>query len=45
LPDTSRNPPGPMAPTRAPWAQPSQSSTQSDASAPQPTRAPWAKPS
>lgn len=23
LPDTSRNPPGPMTPTRAPWAKPS----------------------
>ncbi|QKX59414.1 uncharacterized protein TRUGW13939_06548 [Talaromyces rugulosus] len=45
LPDTSRNPPGPMAPTRAPWAQPSQSNTQSGTSTSQPTRAPWAKPS
>ncbi|KAH8689491.1 phosphotyrosyl phosphatase activator [Talaromyces proteolyticus] len=41
LPDTSRNPPGPMTPTRAPWAQP-QSNDSSAAT--QPTRAPWANP-
>jgi serine/threonine-protein phosphatase 2A activator len=44
VPDTSRNPPGPMAPTRAPWAQPRPSGSSDDTSnIPGPTRAPWAK--
>jgi serine/threonine-protein phosphatase 2A activator len=44
LPDTSRMPPGPMAPSRAPWAQgqPPTSSRQPPANIP--TRAPWSKP-
>ncbi|KAI9376201.1 Phosphotyrosyl phosphate activator protein-domain-containing protein [Aspergillus egyptiacus] len=44
LPDTSRLPPGPMAPTRAPWAS-SQTGGQAPAggSMPGATRAPWAK--
>lgn len=52
LPDTSRTP-GPMQPTRAPWATgtatrhqpPAGSGDDSSRSIPAPTRAPWAKPS
>ncbi|KAL4797678.1 phosphotyrosyl phosphatase activator [Aspergillus venezuelensis] len=46
LPDTSRLPPGPMAPTRAPWAtaQPGWPTPAGDsASGHVPTKAPWAK--
>ncbi|KAL3492242.1 Phosphotyrosyl phosphate activator protein-domain-containing protein [Aspergillus germanicus] len=46
LPDTSRLPPGPMAPTRAPWAsaQPEAAPSGDSASAGHvPTKAPWAK--
>ncbi|KKK12348.1 serine/threonine-protein [Aspergillus rambellii] len=45
LPDTSRLPPGAMAPTRAPWArsQPTGPAPTGDYSGPAPTRAPWAK--
>lgn len=43
LPDTSRVPPGPMAPTRAPWsAQPRPSPSQTG-NADVHTKAPWAK--
>ncbi|CAG7974308.1 unnamed protein product [Penicillium salamii] len=44
MPDTSRMPPGAMAPTRAPWAsgQPAQSSSQRDSPGAQ-TKAPWAR--
>lgn len=44
LPDTSRMPPGPMAPTRAPWASipPAPSSSQG-ANPDAHTKAPWAK--
>lgn len=40
LPDTSRLPPGPMAPTRAPWANPSPAG---DDNPEVQTKAPWAK--
>lgn len=40
LPDTSRLPPGPMAPTRAPWANPPESAPNGDIG---PAKAPWAK--
>ncbi|KAJ6127243.1 Serine/threonine-protein phosphatase 2A activator 1 [Penicillium sp. IBT 18751x] len=40
LPDTSRMPPGPMAPTRAPWAD-AQATPPPGGDAP--TKAPWAK--
>ncbi|OKL61212.1 Serine/threonine-protein phosphatase 2A activator 1 [Talaromyces atroroseus] len=44
LSDSSRNHPGPMAPTRAPWAQQPPAGSSDDASnIPGPTRAPWAK--
>jgi serine/threonine-protein phosphatase 2A activator len=46
LPDTSRLPPGPMAPTRAPWAsaQPGAAPSGDSASVGHvPTKAPWAK--
>ncbi|KAJ0419457.1 rotamase PTPA-1 [Aspergillus carlsbadensis] len=46
LPDTSRLPPGPMAPTRAPWvsAQPGAAPSSDSTSAGHvPTKAPWAK--
>lgn len=44
LPDTSRMPPGPMSPTRAPWAsaQPVPSTSHSENPDDQ-TKAPWAK--
>ncbi|BCR92758.1 serine/threonine-protein phosphatase 2A activator [Aspergillus chevalieri] len=41
LPDTSRLPPGPMAPTRAPWAKPAGSG--GDSGDLGQTKAPWAK--
>lgn len=40
LPDTSRVPPGPMAPTRAPWAN---TQAPPPPGADSPTKAPWAK--
>lgn len=41
LPDTSRLPPGPMAPTRAPWANAGNPPSAQNQDGP--TRAPWAK--
>ncbi|PKX95504.1 rotamase PTPA-1 [Aspergillus novofumigatus IBT 16806] len=43
LPDTSRLPPGPMAPTRAPWAASSAGQAPSADPTHVPTKAPWAK--
>ncbi|PYH44163.1 phosphotyrosyl phosphatase activator [Aspergillus saccharolyticus JOP 1030-1] len=43
LPDTSRLPPGPMAPTRAPWANAQQRPAPGGAAPDMPTKAPWAK--
>jgi serine/threonine-protein phosphatase 2A activator len=43
LPDTSRLPPGPMAPTRAPWAASSAGQAPGGDPTQVPTKAPWAK--
>ncbi|GAQ03280.1 serine/threonine-protein phosphatase 2A activator 1 [Aspergillus lentulus] len=43
LPDTSRLPPGPMAPTRAPWAASSAGQAPGGDPSQAPTKAPWAK--
>ncbi|GIJ89630.1 serine/threonine-protein phosphatase 2A activator 1 [Aspergillus pseudoviridinutans] len=43
LPDTSRLPPGSMAPTRAPWAASSGGQAPGGDSTQAPTKAPWAK--
>lgn len=43
LPDTSRLPPGPMAPTRAPWAASSTGQAPGGDPTHVPTKAPWAK--
>ncbi|KAL2827196.1 phosphotyrosyl phosphatase activator [Aspergillus cavernicola] len=45
LPDTSRLPPGPMTPTRAPWASslPARPTPTGDSTGQAPTRAPWAR--
>ncbi|KAI9925166.1 Serine/threonine-protein phosphatase 2A activator 1 [Aspergillus wentii] len=44
VPDTSRLPPGPMAPTRAPWAKPQpERQAPTGSSGDVPTKAPWAK--
>ncbi|RHZ47298.1 Serine/threonine-protein phosphatase 2A activator 1 [Aspergillus turcosus] len=43
LPDTSRLPPGPMAPTRAPWAVSSAGQAPGGDPTHVPTKAPWAK--